>query len=141
MNKRFLCVGVVTIGFLLLGSLSIPVAAQEPGGPDMSAFEGVIDLISDISLTNNWMVGPTTGPAQSDLTNTNLRYNVTSMKSPLDQYINVGFFMGGDASSGPIPEFKIDGTFEGSELFEKGPIEILFFSILTNWRSSNCTPL
>ncbi len=118
MNKRLFCVGVVTIGFLLLGSLSIPVSAQDGGGPDMGDFEGLIDLSSDISLTNNWIVGPTTGSA-ADLTNTNLRYNVTSAKSPLDQFFNAGFFFGGDPNSGPVPEFAIDGTFEGSELFVK----------------------
>ncbi|MHA1995490.1 MAG: hypothetical protein ACW97Z_13180 [Candidatus Hodarchaeales archaeon] len=118
MNKRLFYVGVVTIGLLLLGSLSTPVFAQEPEGPDVGDFEGVIDLISDISLTNNWLVGPTTGPV-SDLTNTNLRYNVTSAVSPLDQFFNAGFFMGGDGSDGPQPEFAIDGTFEGSELFVK----------------------
>ncbi|MHA1978407.1 MAG: hypothetical protein ACW98F_10015 [Candidatus Hodarchaeales archaeon] len=118
MNKRFLYVGVVTIGLLLLGSLSIPVSAQEGEGPEMGDFEGVIDLISDVSLTNNWIVGPTAVPA-SDLTNTNLRYNVTSAKTPLDQFFNAGFFMGGDGSDGPVPEFAISGTFEGSELFVK----------------------
>jgi hypothetical protein len=118
MNKRLFYVGVVTIGLLLLGSLSIPVSAQDGGGPDMGSFEGAIDLFSDISLTNNWINGPTMGPV-SDLTNTNLRYNITSMKSPLDQWINVGFFFGGDPNQGPVPEFAIDGTFEGSELFVK----------------------
>ncbi len=118
MNKRLFCVGVVTIGLLLLGSLSIPVSAQDDEGPNMGDFEGIIDIFSDISLSNNWIVGPSMGSV-SDLTNTNLRYNLTSAITPVDQFFNAGFFMGGDGSNGPQPEFALSGTFEGSELFVK----------------------
>lgn len=119
MNKRFLLLGVVTICLLLLGSLPTIVAEEEPdsNSDPFSNLNGVVDLSYDLSLTNNWIVGPSSS-TPSDLTNTNLRYNLTSMKSPLDQYFNVGAFMFGSQDSG-LPEFMIDGTFEGSELFVK----------------------
>ncbi|MHA2239168.1 MAG: hypothetical protein ACXAB2_12475, partial [Candidatus Hodarchaeales archaeon] len=117
MNKKLYLLGAVTIGLLLLGSLSPAVAQGE--GPFIP--EGTLDIGYDISLTNNWLVGPTPGPTPTDLTNTNLKYTVTSMKSPLDQFFNVGFFTPGDPTTEgpPIPEFKIDGSFVGSELFVK----------------------
>ena len=103
------------MGLLLLGSLSVPVLAQGEIPNIMGMTEGSIDVSYDVSLTNNRVHNSWT---PGDLTNTNLRYNVTSMKSPLDTFFNAGFFMGGDSST-PQPEFAINGTFEGSELFIK----------------------
>ena len=120
MNKRFLLLGVVTIGLLLLSGLPSTVAQEPETETDpFSNLNGVVDLTYDLSLTNIWNVGPTTGSDPSDLTNTNLRYNLTSMKSPLNEYFNVGAFTFESPDSEPQPEFMIDGTFEGSELFVK----------------------
>ena len=119
MNRKFFLLGVVTIGLLLLGSLPASVAQEEPEMDPFGDMEGTVDISYDISLTNVWDVGPTPQSITGDLTNTNLRYNLTSMKSPLDAFFNVGAFVFGDSDSGPQPEFMIDGTFEGSELFVK----------------------
>jgi hypothetical protein len=119
MNRKFFLLGVVTIGLLLLGSLPTSVAQDNQGTDPFGDLEGTIDISYDISLTNVWSVGPTAQDPSTDLTNTNLRYNLTSMKSPLDAFFNVGAFMFGSSDSGPLPEFMINGTFEGSELFVK----------------------
>ncbi len=119
MNKKIFLLGVVSIGLLLLGSLPTSVAQDDTISNPFGDMTGAIDLSYDISLTSNWNVGPTEGSVPSDLTNTNLRYNLTSMKSPLDDYFNVGFFMLGGEDTGPMPEFMLTGTFEGSELFVK----------------------
>jgi hypothetical protein len=115
MKKRLLLLGVMTMCLILLGSLSVPVIAQDDGMNFMGLTDGSIDVGYDIELTNSYSF---TSWTPGDLTNAHLRYNLTSMKSPLDTYFNMGFFTGGDSSS-PQPEFAINGTFEGSELFVK----------------------
>ncbi|MHA2216641.1 MAG: hypothetical protein ACXACY_11920 [Candidatus Hodarchaeales archaeon] len=117
MNKKLFLLGVVTMGLLLLGSL--PAVAPEPdpvGSDPFGDLNGAVDLSYDLSLTH---VGTPQSSTPTGLTNTNLRYNLTSMKSPLDQFFNVGAFMFGGPDTGPMPEFMVNGTFEGSELFVK----------------------
>ena len=118
MNKKLFLLGVVTIGLLLFGSL--PAVAEEPEQDEFGLFlgdlNGAVDLSYDLSLTH---VSSPVSSTPSGLTNTNLRYNLTSMKSPLDAFFNVGAFMFGSEETGPMPEFMINGTFEGSELFVK----------------------
>ena len=118
MNKKLFLLGVVTMGLLLLGSLPTAVAPDD-SGPFSGDLNGAIDLSYDLSLTNVWKPDSPASSTPSGLTNTNLRYNLTSMKSPLDQFFNVGAFNFGGEDTGPMPEFMVNGTFEGSELFVK----------------------
>ncbi|MHA1933338.1 MAG: hypothetical protein ACW96X_12395, partial [Promethearchaeota archaeon] len=119
MNKKLFLLGVVTMGLLLFGSLPAAVSQEPPeqSGPFGEFLDGAVDLSYDLSLTH---VGSPQSSSPNGLVNTNLRYNLTSMKSPLDDFFNVGAFMFGSGDEpGPMPEFMINGTLEGSELFVK----------------------
>jgi hypothetical protein len=116
MKKYYLLFGIVTIGILLVGSLPVLVVAQDDF-MESFPFPGTYDVSVDISLDNIWDTGPSPF-TPTGMTNTNLRYAVTDMISPLDEYFNAGFF-GGDPAEYTGPLFAIDGDFIGSELFVK----------------------
>ncbi|MHA2075450.1 MAG: hypothetical protein ACW97X_12595, partial [Candidatus Hodarchaeales archaeon] len=119
MKKYYLLFGIVTIGILLLGSMPMSVVAEDDGGPmDDGPIPGTYDILLDLFLENNWITGPTNS-TPSGKTNTNLRYSVTDMVSPLDEYFNAGFFTPGDPATYQGPSFAITGDFIDSELFVK----------------------
>ncbi len=118
MKKYYLLFGIVTIGILLLGSVPVLVVAQvDPlsEGP----MPGTYDVRFNVTLTNVWDTGEPTPSTPSGITNTNLRYNVTDMESPLDQFMNMGFFNPSGTDDPSIPEISLTGTLENSTLFVK----------------------
>ncbi|MHA1227666.1 MAG: hypothetical protein ACTSPV_13045 [Candidatus Hodarchaeales archaeon] len=118
MKMRYYLFGLLTMSVLVFG-LGAPVIAQEPmpgedplsGGP----FPGTYYFDFDMNLINSWWQPPTP-QIPVNLVNTDLYYNVTDMKSPLDEYFNAGFITGG-GEGGPM--FAIEGTLEGSDLVVK----------------------
>ncbi|MFW9855576.1 MAG: hypothetical protein ACFFFG_10970 [Candidatus Thorarchaeota archaeon] len=115
MRKHFYILGLVSIGLLLLGGLGVPLLAQDgdpfAGGP----LPGTYTMDLDLGIDSVWTQGPGTTLPQG-MVNTNLKYNLTTAVTPLNQYMNVGFISGEGEG---VPPFKIDGTMEGSDLFVK----------------------
>ncbi len=110
MKKFYLLFGIVTIGILLLGSNPMSIVAQDDEGPmDEGPPPGTYDILFDLFLENSWTYGPTSS-TPSGKTNTNLRYIVTDMVSPLDEYFNAGFLPIGDPSVQAV-SVALDGDF------------------------------
>ncbi len=118
MKKFYFLFGIVTIGILLLGSTPMSIVAQDDEGPmDEGPPPGTYDILLDLFLENKWDIGPTTS-TPSGKTNTNLKYTVTDMVSPLNEYFNAGFFPIGDPTLQAV-SVALDGDFIDSELFVK----------------------
>ncbi len=117
MKKQLYLLGIITIGALILGGLPISIIAQDPAPMIEGPMPGIYNIDMDMALENIWLNGPTPS-SPSGWVNTNLRYNLSQMVSPLNQFFNIGFFIPGESGDGG-PQIALDGTFEGSELFVK----------------------